>query len=133
MNTEKHVVYDSQNYFARFLKYEFKKSIEFDSFRKFESFEKKISNYSKILFVIYSDEELVNFMKIYKKGIPIIACTFDVKLFYKMKSIYGILVLDTSKMKSEIIIELKSYLNLTSFSSMFKMKEVLLEKKATTN
>ncbi|MFI0490448.1 hypothetical protein [Flavobacterium sp.] len=118
MNTKKRVVYDSKNYFSRFLKYEFRKSFKFDSFKNFDSFENEINNYSVIVFVIYSEDELVNFMKIYKKGIPLIVCTFNEKLLLKMRSIDEILLLDTSKIKSEVIIELKSYLNLVNFSSV---------------
>ena len=111
MNIEKPAVYDSLNNFARFLKYEFKKNINFDSFKNFDSFESEINKYSTILFVIYSEDDLADFMKIYKKGIPMIVCTPSDSLYTKMKSIKGILVLDTSRMKSEVITELKSYLN----------------------
>jgi hypothetical protein len=118
MNTKKRVVYDSQNYFSRFLKYQFKGKFGFDSFRNFKSFETGIKDYSVIVFVIYSEEELVDFMKIHKKGIPLIVCTFNEKLLLKMRHIDGILLLDTSKIKSEVIVELKSFLNLANFASV---------------
>jgi hypothetical protein len=111
MNIIKPAVYDRQNNFARFLKHEFKKTIDFDSFRNFDSFENEINNYSTILFVIYSEDEIEDFIKIYKKRIPIIVCTPNNSLFLKMISYNGILVLDTSRIKSEVIIDLKSYLN----------------------
>lgn len=113
MSIKKRVVFDSQNYFARFLKYEFKNTFEFDSFRNFKSFENGINDYSTIVFVIYYEEEIVNLMSIYKKGIPLIVCTFNKKLLLKMQNIDEILLMDTSKLKSEVIAELKSYLNLT--------------------
>ena len=118
MNTNKHVVYDSRNYFSRFLKYEFRKNFKFDTFKNFNDFENEIKNYSTIIFVIYSEEELVDFMKIYKAGFPLIVCTFNEKLLLKMKSVEEILLLDTSKVKSEVIIELKSYLNLVNYFSI---------------
>ena len=65
---------------------------------------------------IYSEEELVNFMRIYKKGIPLIVCTFNKKLLLTMANIENILLLDTSKVKAEIRVELKSYLNLIHFT-----------------
>ena len=117
MNTKKKVVYDSQHYFSRFLKYEFRKTLEFDTFKNFNHLEKALNNYSTILFVIYIEEELIDLMKIYKKGIPLIVCTFNKQLLLKLKNIDEILLLDTSKVKSEVITELKSYLNLVSFSS----------------
>ncbi|TDD98443.1 hypothetical protein [Flavobacterium cellulosilyticum] len=110
MNSNKHVVYDSRNSFARFLKYEFRNSFDFDSYRKFDSFENEIDNYSTILFVIYSEEDLDYFMKIYKKGVKILACTFNYELFCKIQSIYEIPVFDISKLKSEVRLELNPHL-----------------------
>jgi len=112
MDTKKGVVYDSQNYFSRFLKYEFRDELEFDSFRNFTTFENGLNDYSTIVFVIYSEEEIINLMRIFKNGIPLIVCTFNQKLLQKMRFIDGILLLDTSKIKSEIITELRLYLDL---------------------
>lgn len=117
MNIKKAVVYDSQNYFSRFLKSQFRENFDFDSFKNFKKFENGIKDCFVIIFVIYSEEELVDFMKIYKKGIPIIVCTFNEKLLLKMSYIDKILLLDTSKIKSEIKVELNSYLNLSNFPS----------------
>ncbi len=113
MDTKKRAVYDSQNYFSRFLKYQFMNTFEFDSFRNFKSFEKTINDYAGIVFVIYSEEEIVNLMRIYKNGIPLIVCTFNEKLLLKMRQIDEILLLDTSKIKSEVIVELRKYLENT--------------------
>ncbi len=122
MDTKKHVVYDCRNYFSRFLKYEFRKSLNFDTFKEFESFENAVNNYSVIVFVIYSEDELIDFMRVYKRGIPLIVCTFNEKLFLTMRQIDEIYLLDTSKLKSEIIIEFKSYLKLASFSLIENIK-----------
>jgi len=117
MKTDKWVVYDSQNYFSRFLKYEFRKNLNFDSFKNFNQFENEITNYFAILFVIYLDEELVDFMKIHKKGVPVIVGTFNKNLLLTMQNVDEILVLDISKLKSEVMTELKSYLHLANFYS----------------
>ena len=63
MDNKKYVVYDCRNYFSRFLKYEFRNTNNFESFKDFKIFENVISNYSAIIFVIYSEEELINFIK----------------------------------------------------------------------
>ena len=115
MNTKKRVIYDSKIYFSRFIKHEFRKTLKFDSFKNYNSFENRIKNYSIIIFVIYSEEELADFMKIYKTGIPLIVCTFNKILLLKIQNIDGILVLNISKIKSEILTEMKSCLNLVSF------------------
>ena len=116
METKKHVIYDSQSYFSRFLKYEFRKTLHFDTFKNFNALENGINNHSVVLYVIYSELELVNFMRIYKKGIPLIVCTFNKNLLLTMRNIDGILLLDTSKVKAEVRVELKSYLNLIHFT-----------------
>jgi len=118
MNSKKRVVYDTQNYFSRFIKYEFRDVFEFDTFRKFSSFENVINNYSTIIFVIYSELEIVNILSIYRKGIPLIVCTFNEKLLLKMQHIDGILLLDTSKIKAEVTAELRSYLYLANATSV---------------
>jgi hypothetical protein len=118
MNSKKRVVYDTQNYFSRFIKYEFRDVFEFDTFRKFSSFENVINNYSTIIFVIYSELEIVNILSIYRKGIPLIVCTFNEKLLLKMQHIDGILLLDTSKIKAEVTAELRSYLYLAKATSV---------------
>jgi len=117
MISKKCVVYDSQNYFSRFLKYEFRKTMKFDSYKNFEQFENVITDYSIIVFVIYLEEELFDFMKIHKKEVPMIVCTFNKNLLMKMQNFDEILLLDTSKIKSEVITEFKSYLHLVRFYS----------------
>ena len=111
METKKYVIYDCQSYFSRFLKYEFRKTLHFDIFKSFNALENGIHPHSVVLYVIYSEEELVNFMKIYKQGIPLIVCTFNTNLLLIMRNMEGILLLDTSKVKAEFRLELKSYLN----------------------
>ncbi len=117
MNTKKKAVYDSKSYFSRFLKYEFRKTLKFDTFKNFNFFEEVIHNYSTILFVIYEEDELVDFMKIHKKGIPLIVCTFNEQLLIKFQNTDEILVLNTSKLKSDVIRDLKTYFDLLYFYS----------------
>jgi hypothetical protein len=111
MDKRNGLVYDSQKYFSRFLKYEFKETFSFDTYTDFKSFDNGLKKYSLIVFVIYSYEELLDFMSVYKKGIPIIVCTFNNKMMLEFGKIEEILLLDTSNVKSEIVIELKSYFN----------------------
>lgn len=70
MNTKKIVLYDSQKHFYRSLKCELNYEFEFDFFRNFKCFENVINDYYMILFVVYSEEEIINLINIYKKGIP---------------------------------------------------------------
>lgn len=115
MERKRGLVCDSQKYFSRFIKYEFKEDLSFDVCRSFEDFDSGLNVYSIIVFVIYSEEELLDFIKVYKEDIPLIVCTFNNKILIKLKKIEGILLLDTSKIRSEIVVELRSYFNFINF------------------
>ena len=111
MNTKKIVLYDSEKHFYRFLKYELSNTFEFDFFSDFKFFENAINNYSTIIFVVYSEKEIINLMSIFKKSIPIIVCTSSDKLLLKMKDFDKIILVNTSEIKSEIIAKMRLNLN----------------------
>ena len=83
--TKKGLVYDNQKYFSRFLKYEFEREFDFKVCRNFDYFDGKLSDYSVIIFVIYEEEELFDFLQVYQKGIPLIICTFNKQILNKLK------------------------------------------------
>ena len=112
MTTGKIVLYDCQKHFYRFLKYEFRKIFEFDFFRDFSCFENVINDYSTIIFVVYSEEEIINLITILKIGIPIIVCSSSENLLLKLKDIDEVLLLNTSEIKSEVIAKIRLNLNL---------------------
>lgn len=109
MNTKKIVLFDSRKHFYRFLKWEQKNTFELDYFKDFKD---AINDYYTILFLVYSKEEIINLMSIYKKGIPIIVCTSNNDFLFKMKNIDEILLFDTSEIKSELIAKMRLNLNL---------------------
>lgn len=109
--TKKGLVYDNQKYFSRFLKYEFEQEFDFKVCRNFDYFDGKLSDYSVIIFVIYDEEELFDFLRVYQKGIPLIICTFNKQILNKLKKTDDISVLDTSSLRSELIIELRNFFN----------------------
>lgn len=102
MNTKKIGIYDSQKHFYRFLKYEFRNTFEFDFFGDFSCFENVINDYSTILFVVYSEEEIINLITIQIIGIPIIVCSYSENLLLKLKNIDEFILLNTSQIKSEV-------------------------------
>nr|WP_315188724.1 hypothetical protein [uncultured Flavobacterium sp.] len=108
---KKGLVYDNQKYFSRFLKYEFEQEFDFNMYRNFDYFDQNLNNYSVIIFVIYSEEELFDFLRIYKKGIPIIVCSFNKQILEKFNKMEDVSVLDTSNLRSELIIELRNFFN----------------------
>ncbi len=111
MHTRKGLVIDNQNYFPRLLKNKFKEHISFDSHRNFKYLDKVLNHYSIIVFVIYSEDEIFDCMKVCNKGIPLIICTFNKERLIKLRRIENIMLLDSSRILPEIVTQLKSYFN----------------------
>jgi hypothetical protein len=114
MKKKKVLVYDNQHCFSRFLKYEFKKDFAFEVYKNFKKFDNIIEHYASMLFVINSDKELYDFLRIYKRGVPLIICTFSKEVKSKFEMIDDILLLDLSKVKTEMRSELKFFLTIAS-------------------
>lgn len=114
MKKKKGLVYDSQKCFSRFLKYEFKEDFLFDVYKNFKNFDNKIEDYAVMLFVIYTDNELLDLMRIYRRGVPLIVSTLNEDIQKKLENIDDILLFDPSKIKSEMRVELKFYFNLVA-------------------
>ncbi|MFH6964682.1 hypothetical protein ACHRVK_09965 [Flavobacterium plurextorum] len=111
MKKKKVLVYDSQHCFSRFLKYELKKDFAFDVYKNFKKFDNVIEDYAAILFVVSSDKELYDLIRIYQREISLIISTFNKEIKLKLEKIDDILLLDLSKVKSEMRSELKFFLN----------------------
>ncbi|PBJ08089.1 hypothetical protein [Flavobacterium sp. ACN6] len=114
MKKKKGLVYDSQKCFSRFLKYEFKEYFEFDVYRNFKNFNDGITDYCIILFVVYSHDELIDLLRIYKRGVPLIVSTFNIDLKAKLEDLEDIIVFDPTKIKSEMRDDLRHFINLVA-------------------
>lgn len=110
MKKKKVLVYDSQHCFSRFLKYELKKDFAFDVYKNFKKFDNVISHYSIMLFVINSEKELYDLMRIFQRGIPLIVCAFNKDIKSRLEMVDDLLLFDATKLKSEIRDELKLYI-----------------------
>lgn len=108
------LIYDSQNCFSRFLKYEFKEHFSFDVYKNFKNFDDALDSYTFMLFVIHSDQELIDLLRIYKRGVPLIVSTLNQDIKAKLDKIEDILLFDQSKIKSEMRIELRFFFNIVS-------------------
>lgn len=115
MEKGKILLYDTQKKFFKILKYGFKKDFLFDAYLNLIHFEEQLHGYSSAIFVIYCDHNLADFMKIREKGIPIIACTSKIEFFEELKSSNEVFLFDTSKIKSEMVLELNNFFRLKSF------------------
>lgn len=111
---KKVLIYDSQNCFSRFLKYEFKEHFSFDVYKNFKKFDNVLDRYTFMIFVVYSDQELIDLLRIYKRGVPLIVSTLNQDIKLKLDKIEDILLFDQSKIKSEMRAELRFYFNIVS-------------------
>lgn len=105
------LIYDSQKCFSRFLKYEFKEHFSFDVYKNFKNFDDELDKYTFMLFVIYSDQELIDLLRIYRRGVPLIVSTLNQEIKLKLEKIEDILLFDSSKIKSEMRTELRFFIN----------------------
>lgn len=105
MESKRVLVYDNQHGFSRFLKKEFGKVIDFKVCKNLHS----ISNldtikedYSFVIFIIYSEGDLFDFIKIHRKGLPIVICSFKA-ILNKFDHNSGVSFIDISKCKKELL------------------------------
>ena len=113
MRLKKILVYDKEASLARFLKKEFGKSLEFEFYKKFYndySLDDLQLEYSFVVFVIYSEMDLFDFIKIYDKKVPIIVFSFRKELLVKFEGLRGVHLLDGSMLKQQIIDCFQSFL-----------------------
>lgn len=106
MELKKILVIDNQHYFGRFLKIHFKKIFCFDVLKKIEAnhnFSLYEKDYSIIIFVMYSEDNLFDFIKMYKQKVKIIVCTYDTKILSEMRNVNNICLVDTSILKDDLV------------------------------
>ncbi|MFV5697421.1 hypothetical protein ACM55H_03545 [Flavobacterium sp. ZT3R17] len=103
------MVYDKQHYFARFLKYEFNKKFNFQKFKKDENLEDIEKKFSIVVFVVYSEADLFDFVEVYKMGVQILVCTYNKEILNKMKNVSNIILFDISTTKLEMVKELRHF------------------------
>lgn len=114
MEKKKGLVFDSRRYFARFLKYEFKDDFVFDSYKDFGHFDNRIEGYNVVVFMIYSDNEIIDMMRLYKRGVPLIVSSLSKEMKVKLEKINDVVLFDCTKIKSEMRQELEFCINLIS-------------------
>jgi hypothetical protein len=112
MELKQVLVYDNQHGFSRFLKKEFGKEIDFKVYKKFDrisNFDNFKSDYSFIFFVIYSENDLYDLIKIHEKGLPVVVCGYKAK-FNEFDNNNILSFIDTSKPKKELVNDFQFYL-----------------------
>lgn len=99
---EKMVVFDNQHYLFRFLKQ------EFTEFKIIKGKEEIILNgmseeFSIVVFVIYSESDLIDLLRVYSNGVRIVVCCSVVKILNRLFGIHNLMIVDTSQLKFEMV------------------------------
>lgn len=107
------LIYGNQKCFSKFLKCKFQDVLEFDVRRNFKFLNEELQVYSVVVFVIYEEEDLIDFFKVYGRDIPLVVCAFNKRIIEILIGLESIVLLDTTKLRSEILNQLNFYLEET--------------------
>jgi hypothetical protein len=110
------LIYGNQKCFSKFLKSKFQEIFLFDVYKNLGYLNNDLNVYSVIVFVIYTEEDLLDFLKVYGKGIPLVVCAFNKRIVEVLKDLKDVFLLDTSKIRSEILDQLNFYFHETILS-----------------
>ena len=79
--------------------------------------ENDYKDFDRSIFVVYNKSEMIDYLKLEKKGSNVLVCLFDKKLYTSLaflQEINNLILLDESKTKPEIVKDLQSHFNNTS-------------------
>jgi len=114
MVKERVLVRDNNGIFLKMFRRSFRNEFDFfeDSFILKD--ESQSNNFDRSIFVVYDKQELIEFLKLNKKGTNVLVCLFNKQLFGSLsflEEVNNLILLDDSKTRTEIIKELKSHFN----------------------
>jgi hypothetical protein len=112
MELKQVLVYDNQHGFSRFLKKEFGKKNDFKVYKKFNlinDFDTTKIDYSFVFFIMYTENDLSDFITIDKKQLPIVVCSLK-RIFNKIDTNSELRFIDISKPKKELIHDFQFFL-----------------------
>jgi hypothetical protein len=117
MEETEHQEQDNQGVFLKMFRRSFKKEFEFseDSFLLENG--SKPKDFERSIFVVYDKSELIDFLKLEKKGTNVMVCFFNKHLHNSLlyfNEIKNLKLIDASKSRNELLKELNSYFKDTS-------------------
>lgn len=107
------LLYGNQKCFSKYLKCKFQDVLVLDVCKNFKDLTDELNTYSVIVLVIYTEEDLFDFFKIYRSEIPLVICSFNKRVLEFLMDLENLYLLDTSKIRSEILKQLGSHFNET--------------------
>lgn len=103
----KGVIFDQKKCFPRLLKNLLEDNFNFDCYKNVNSYSDLSVDYFLVLFVIHTESELLDIMKLFKKSRPIIVCSFSPSLLNSLENIEGLFLIDASGLRLEMLFDLK--------------------------
>lgn len=114
MEKERILVRDNKGVFLKMFKRTFKSDFDFFEDSLLYKNENESEEFDRSVFVIYDKSELLEFLKLDKKGTSFLVCLFNKQLcdsFSFLEEVKSLILMDNSKTRAEITKELKLYFN----------------------
>lgn len=109
MEPQQILVYDKQHYFFRILKYELSNHFKFENLKNAKDIIDE-SAYEMIVFVMYAETDLSDFIRVCTKwDKQILVCTHNKIIFDKLQNIKNVVLFDALKTKNEMVKQLHSF------------------------
>ncbi|KIO50753.1 hypothetical protein [Flavobacterium hibernum] len=117
MMKKRALIYGNQKCFSKYIKRRFQDVLEFDVCKDFKFLNEELEVYSVVVLVIYEEEDLIDFFKVYGNGVPLVVCAFNKKVLEIVIGFENIVLVDTAKIRSEILNQLNFYFKETILST----------------
>ncbi|SHH75701.1 hypothetical protein [Flavobacterium defluvii] len=111
------LVRDNKKFFLKMFKRKFKDEFEFSEDSFLLKNESKSTDFDRSIYVIYDKNELIEFLKLDKKGKNVMVCFFNQQLHNSLiyfDEIKNLKLIDASKSRTELLNDLNSYFKNTS-------------------
>ncbi|MNL11017.1 hypothetical protein D3C87_1318350 [compost metagenome] len=127
MEREKVLVRDSRGVFLKMFRRKFKDEFDFSGNSFLIENENDYKDFDRSIFVVYDKSEMIDYLKLEKKGSNALVCLFNKQLYSSLtflQEINNLILLDETKTKPEIVKDLKAYFKKTSQCSEQSSKSV---------
>jgi len=105
------LVCDNKKVFMKMFKRKLGNEFEFTDNSAYNENEINLINFDRLVLVVYNKFELIEFLKLYRKGTNVIVCIFNKNLYTGLTFLddfNDLVLLDGSKTRKEIMMDLRS-------------------------
>ena len=110
------MLHDNKGVFLKMFKRKFKNEFDFSENSFLIENENDYKDFDRSIFVVYDKSEMIEYLKLEKKGSNVLVCLFNKQLhgsFTFLQEINNLILLDESKTKPEIVKDLKAHFKRT--------------------